>query len=197
MLQIVCRGKADSQQFLPMSFSPCPHIPSALTRPRNAECQWLLSISFAPVSTQHFCTLGLRSLRGKTNTGATKKVSWLKWLTQQHAQRLQQQQGQKRILLIHLPLSQDDPFSSNSPFPLFFSPCTFRFYRWTGILLKSIRNVQSNLERELSALIKDYIIMNICMKRLNDKVMLMKQFWLFLTLECKTLQQKQFLTQEN
>lgn len=123
MLQIVCRGKADSQQSLPMSTYPI--------RSDSAQKCW---VPMAPIdficTCEHSALLHIRPEEpGRWDKHKShKKVSWLKRLTQQHAQRLQQQQGQKRILLIHLPLSQDDPFSSNRPFPLFFSPRAHRFY---------------------------------------------------------------------
>lgn len=123
MLQIVCRGKADSQQSLPMSTYPI--------RSDSAQKCW---VPMAPIdficTCEHSALLHIRPEEpGRWDKHKShKKVSWLKRLTQQHAQRLQQQQGQKRILLIHLPLSQDDPFSSNRPFPLFFSPRALRFY---------------------------------------------------------------------
>lgn len=68
----------------------------------------------------------------------------------------------KRIL-VHLPLSQDDPFSSNSPFPLFLYSFLCAPSDSTDELepyLNLSASVQNNLERELRALIKDCIIMN-------------------------------------
>lgn len=86
-----CRWKGFGEERLtPRNYCPSPHVQISnllCLNSRNAEWPCFLLISFAPVSSHHFCTLGLRGPEDETNTDSShRKVFWLKWLAQQHAQ---------------------------------------------------------------------------------------------------------------
>lgn len=156
----------------PRNYCPSPHVQISnllCLNSRNAEWPCFLLISFAPVSSQHFCTLGLRGPEDETNTDSShRKVFWLKWLAQQHAQN----RDKSSWTGIKENSSHSPALTTGCSLPAILFCCSLLrvpsgFYKGTGnptnthkYILISIYWYKKDPERDSSAVIKYYILMN-------------------------------------